>query len=173
MAESRFIIEPFDRQHDRTAFSCGEETLDRYIKQFARQDVERSLAAVFVLLDTQTGRIAGFCTLSALSIEFDAFPPDIARRLPRYPIPTTLIGRLAVDSSLQGQRLGRALLYDALRRAYHQRTQIGSMALIVDAKHEQARRFYERNDFRRFPTNPFRLYLTMQSIGLLMSAEAR
>lgn len=171
MAESRFRIEPFDRHHERTTFSCGEELLDRYIKQYARQDVDRSLAAVFDLIDRESGRVAGYYTVSSLSIDFDDFPSHIARKLPRYPIPTTLIGRLAVDSSFQGQRLGQALLYDAMRRAYNQRAQIGSMAVIVDAKHEHARQFYERHRFRSFARNPLRLYLTMQSIGLMLSEE--
>jgi ribosomal protein S18 acetylase RimI-like enzyme len=166
--EQRFIVEPLGRDHDRAAFSCGEVPLDRYLKQQAGQDLERSLAAVFVLHEASSQRIAGYYTLRALSVELTDFPADVARKLPRYPIPTTLIGRLAVDRDYQGQRLGKALLFDALKRAYLQRTQIGSMAVIVDAKHERARAFYESFGFRRFTDNEFRLFLPMKTIEPLV-----
>ncbi len=168
MTSFQYIVEPFSRDHDRTAFSCNEEPLDRYLKQQARQDVDRSLAAVFVLVDTKTNRIAGYYTLSALSVELADFPPDVGRKLPRYPIPATLIGRLAIDADHQGRRLGKALLFDALKRAYDQRTQIGAMAVIVDAKHDRARAFYEHHEFRQFSENGYRLFLTMKTIGLLL-----
>jgi GNAT superfamily N-acetyltransferase len=168
VADPRFVVEPLGPHHDRAAFSCGEEPLDRYLTQQARQDVERSLAAVFVARDSETGRIAGYYSLSALSVELTDFPPDVARRLPRYPIPTTLLGRLAVDAAYQGQRLGKALLFDALRRAYDQRSQVGSMAVVVDAKHDRARAFYEHHEFRRFPEREYRLFVTMKTIGRLL-----
>ena len=171
MVGPQYIVEPFGRHHDRTAFSCNEEPLDRYFKQQARQDLDRSLAAVFVLRDAQTDRIAGYYTLSALSVELTDFPPDVARKLPRYPIPTTLIGRLAIDVHYRGQRLGKALLFDALQRAYIQRTQIGAMAVVVDAKHEQARAFYEHHEFQRFSENEYRLFLTMKTIGQLLDDD--
>lgn len=168
---SRFRIQPLGRDHDRAAFSCDEEPLDLYLKHQARQDVERSLAAVFVLLDPQADRIAGYYSLSALSIDSNDLPPDIHRKLPRYPIPVTLIGRLAIDTDYQGQRLGTALLFDALKRAHGQRTQIGAMAVVVNAKHAKARAFYEHHEFRRFSVNEFRLFLTMKSIGMLLDGD--
>lgn len=171
MVGPQYIVEPLGRHHDRTAFSCNEEPLDRYLKQQARQDVERSLAAVFMLVDTRTDRIAGYYSLSALSVEVADLPPDVARKLPRYPIPVTLIGRLAIDTNYQGQRLGKALLFDALKRAYDQRTQIGAMAVVVDAKHEQARAFYEHYEFHQFSENAYRLLLTMKTIGQLLDED--
>jgi GNAT superfamily N-acetyltransferase len=171
VANARFVVEPLGPQHDRTAFSCGEEPLDHYLKQQARQDVARSLAAVFVAVDEATNRLAGYYTLSALSVELTDFPPDVARKLPRYPIPTTLIGRLAVDAAYQGQRLGKALLFDALGRAHRQRTQVGAAAVVVDAKHDRARAFYEHHEFRRFPEREYRLFLTMRTIGRLLGED--
>jgi len=96
----------------------------------------------------------------------------VGRKLPRYPILTTLIGRLTIDADDQGQRLGKALLFDALRRAYDQHTHIGAMAVVVDAKHEQARRFDEYHEFRRFSENAYRLFLTMTTIGQLLDVDA-
>ena len=116
MADTRYVVEPLGRHHDRAAFSCSEASLDQYLKQQARQDVERSLAAVFVLVHRETSRIAEYYTMSALSVELTDLPHDVARRLPRYPIPVTLLGRLAIYERYQGQRLGKALLFDALKR---------------------------------------------------------
>jgi len=171
MTSFQYIVEPFSRDHDRTAFSCNEEPLDRYLKQQARQDADRSLAAVFVLVNTRSNRIAGYYTLSAISIEITDLPSDVGRKLPRYPIPATLIGRLAIDSDYQGKRLGKALLFDALKRAYDQRTQIGAMAVVVDAKHDRARAFYEYCEFRWFSEDAYRLFLTMKTIGQLLDDD--
>lgn len=171
MTSSQYVVEPFSRHHDRTAFSCNEESLDRYLKQQARQDVDRSLAAVFVMVDTRMNRIAGYYTLSALSVEITALPSEVGRKLPRYPIPTTLIGRLAIDADYQGKRLGKALLFDALKRAYDQRTQIEAMAVIVDAKRDRARAFYDYYEFRRFSEDAYRLFLTMKTIGQLLGDD--
>lgn len=171
MTSSQYVVDPFSRDHDRTAFSCNEEPLDRYLKQQARQDVDRSLAAVFVLVDTRSNRIAGYYTLSAVSIEITDLPSDVGRKLPRYPIPATLIGRLAIDADYQGKRLGKALLFDALKRAYDQRTQIGAMAVVVDANHDRARAFYEYYEFRWFSEDAYRLFLTMKTIGQLLDDD--
>ena len=171
MTSSQYVVDPFSRDHDRTAFSCNEEPLDRYLKQQARQDADRSLAAVFVLVNTRSNRIAGYYTLSAISIEITDLPSDVGRKLPRYPIPATLIGRLAIDSDYQGKRLGKALLFDALKRAYDQRTQIGAMAVVVDAKHDRARAFYEYYEFRWFSEDAYRLFLTMKTIGQLLDDD--
>ena len=168
MPEPRFRIELFGPHHDRSSFACGEEPLDRYFQRQAGQDVKRSLAGIFVLVDTETDRVTGFYTLSALSVEATDLPEDVVRKLPLHPLPATLIGRLAIDLNYQGQRLGKALLFDALQRAYQHRRQIGSIAVVVDAKHDRARAFYERHEFRRFPENAYRLFLTMKTIGSLV-----
>ncbi|MBK0506674.1 GNAT family N-acetyltransferase, partial [Klebsiella pneumoniae] len=79
-----------------------------------------------------------------------------ARRLPRYPlVPAVLLGRLAVDRKHQGKGYGRFLLADALGRAV--RSEIASFAVVVDAKDEAARRFYERESFLSFPDQPMKL----------------
>lgn len=169
--QSPYAIEPFGRHHDRTAFSCGELALDRYLKQQASQDVARSTAAIFVMCPTGTNRVIGYYTLSASSVDVDDFPLGVARKLPKYSIPVTLIGRLAVDLSYQDQRFGKTLLFNALRRAFIQRVHIGSAAVIVDAKHETARTFYERHGFRQLTSNPYRLFMTMKTIEQILPAN--
>ena len=116
--QTGYRIEALDRKHDRRAFACGVEALDRYIQKQAGQDARRRVAAPFVLCEPDSNAVLGYYTLSALSIDVGAWPEEVARKLPRYPVvPATLLGRLAVDSRLRGRRMGEHLLMDALRRA--------------------------------------------------------
>ena len=123
------------------------------------------MAAPFVLV-LPDGAIGGYYTLSATGVKLTEFPADITRKLPRYPlVPATLLGRLAVDRAYRGRGYGRFLLADALFRAV--RSEIASFAVIVDAKDEAARSFYERESFLPFPDQPLRLFRSMADIAKL------
>jgi GNAT superfamily N-acetyltransferase len=157
-----YRVEPLGASHDRAGFSCGVAELDRYIQQQAGQDLKRKLAAVFVLT-ADSREIAGFYTLSASSILAAALPPDLANRLPRFPLPVTLLGRMGVVRSKQGFGFGQFLLFHALERAWRGSHEIGCWAVIVDAK-AGARDFYLKHSFRPFPAEPDRLFLLMNEI---------
>lgn len=127
------------------------------------------MAAPFVLV-LPDGVIGGYYTLSATSVKLTEFPVDITRKLPRYPlVPATLLGRLAVDQNYQGRGYGRFLLADALFRAV--RSEIASFAIIVDAKDEAARRFYERESFLPLPEQPLKLFRPMADIRRLFDGS--
>jgi len=167
-ASDPFAFAPLGPQHDRAAFSCGVEALDRYLRERARQDTARNLAAVFVLHDS-ANRIIGYYTLSAYAIEPSALPESLARKLPpRQLVPATLLGRLAVDRQHQGQQLGRLLLVDALLRAERATNEVASMAVVVHAIDDAVVRFYERFGFGSFSDNPRNLFLPMRQIPLLL-----
>ena len=137
-----FRIEPLGAAYDRLRFVSGSNTLDRYLREQASQDVRRRIATCFVAVDTQTAEIAGFYTLAATSVPLNALSAEMSRKLPRHPlVPAVLLGRLAVAQRYQGRGLGAALLVDALERAA--RAELGVFALIVDAKDDSAQRFYE------------------------------
>ncbi len=123
------------------------------------------MAAPFVLvLSDET--IAGYYTLSSTAVQLAELPEQTVRKLPRYPlVPATLLGRLAVDRRQQGKGYGRFLLADALYRAV--RSEIASFAVIVDAKDESARRFYERESFLPLPDQPMKLFRPMTDIKRL------
>jgi GNAT superfamily N-acetyltransferase len=161
VSTENFDVEPLSEARDRSRFSCGNEALDRYFREQAGQDVRRRLTRVFVLVDSARETVAGFYTLSSCHIEPEGLPSDLAKRLPRRPLPATLIGRLAVALEYQGRGLGKVLLADALLRAAQASRMVGAMSVIVDAKDEQARAFYEHHGLRRFTTDPFRLFLQM------------
>lgn len=162
-----FRVEPLGKAHDRAAFSCGVEALDDYLKKQAGQDVAKRVAVCFVLTpDGET--VAGFYTLSQYAVDLAQLPEALAKRLPKYPeVPATLLGRLAVSERFKGHGLGEFLLLDALSRSLEQSRHIASAAVIVDAKDEAARRFYEHFGFLSLPGTPNRLFLPMKTLAKL------
>ena len=155
-----FTIEPLSAAHDRKAFASGIESLDRYLHQLARQDVRRRFANCFVATRVNSPVVVGYYTLAAEGISASDLPEDVVRRLPRYPVvPAALIGRLAVDWQVRELGLGKALLFDAALRALASDT--AAFALVVDAKDEQAVRFYRHHQFRPFPDQPRRMFLPL------------
>lgn len=171
--EIPYRFELFGERHRplRASFSCGEEALDEYLKTRARREMDHRIAVVYVLYDAVKGRIAGYYTLSSLSVEL---PEGMRKGLAKYPeYPATLIGRLAVDESYQGQGLGKRILLDALGRALAASRKVASYAVITDAKNEQAQAFYSRYGFLSLPTEGSRrrLFLPMGTVEKLFSGR--
>lgn len=154
------VIEPLSAAHDRLAFSCGVEALDRYLQVQAGQDVRRRVANCFVAVPERTTSIAGYYTLAATSLALTDVAAEESRRLPRYPLlPAVLIGRLAVDRRYIGRALGSALVFDAITRAL--RAEPAVFALVVDAKDEGTAGFYKHFGFAAFASRPMSFYLPM------------
>ena len=163
-----YRVEPLGKQHDRAEFCCGVEPLDRYLHQQAGQDARKRVAAAFVLCEGTSDRVVGYYTLSALSVDIGEWPEAMAKKLPRYPlVPTTLLGRLAVDEQARGSGAGEHLLMDALRRALEATEKVASAAVIVDAKNEAAEAFYRRYGFVSLEDQRHRLFLPMAVIEKL------
>lgn len=161
---------PLAKVHDRKSFDCGNDSLNRYLREQARQDAEKHAAAPFVFTQPGSAAVLGFYTLSASLIPMQELPGDVKKRLPRYDqLPVTLLGRLAVDQTARGQGVGEFLLVDALRRSLIGARQIAAVAVIVDAKDERAERFYRHFDFLPFQQMPLRLFLPMAQIEKLFA----
>ena len=156
-------IVPIGESHDRSHFTCGVESLDRYLKTQAGQDVRRKANAVFVLSrDAEPNRVLGYYTLCAMAVSQGEVAEAARKHVPRYPLVScTLIGRLAVAKDQQGQRLGSILLADALQRAFESASTVGSSMIIVDALDEAAAGFYAAHGFVRLPDS-LRLVLPMR-----------
>ena len=167
-SDTSFEILPLAPEHDRRGFECGEPSLDAYLRTQAGQDARRRASGVFVLVDTaEPTAIEGYYTLSAAGLAPGEVPESARAKLPRYPqVAATLIGRLAVSRSRQGQGLGALLLVDALRRAHASAATIGSVIVIVDALNESAAAFYTSFGFLRLPDSA-RLILPMKSVAQL------
>jgi GNAT superfamily N-acetyltransferase len=161
------VIELLRNGHNRANFSCGNATLDRYLKEQAGQDLRRRCATPFVLVSERGDTtILGYYTLSSYGIDLGELPADVAKKLPRYPlIPATLIGRLAVDRRFQGQGIGEFLLMDALHRVLLQSAEIAAAAVVVDAIDAGAVKFYQHFGFVRFPAIASRLFLPLKAVG--------
>ena len=161
-----YYFEPLAELHDRAAFSCGSEALDQYFRgDPIRQDVSRRVTNAFVL--TPDGKlVAGFYTLSPISILSVDLPPSLAKKLPKRPIGATLLGRMGRNLSLRGKGVGEMLLMDALHKAWQASKLVSCWAVVVDAK-EGARDFYIENEFIPFATQPERLFLLMKKIDLI------
>lgn len=157
MTSPPFRIERLNAFSDRAAFDCGVSALNSYLATQASQDEKRRVASCFIAVETATSRIAGYYTLSAASIDLSDIPSPVAKKLPRYPtVPVIRLGRLAIALDRRGEGLGAALLWDAMERAA--KVEIGAFALLVDAKDENAARFYARHGFTTFADRPLLLF---------------
>lgn len=153
------------KKHKRDNFDCSVESLNKYIKKLASQDLKRKAATVFVLIDSIEANVIAYYTLSSFSIELTEIEPKLAKKLPRYPLlPATMLGRLAVDKKYKGKGLGQLMLVDGMKKSYQASKQIASVALLVEAIDERAAEFYQKFGFMNFQSSRQRLYLPMKTI---------
>ncbi len=169
---ARYAIERLGAGHGLEAFDCGVAALNDYLVRFAGQNDRRGLGRTFVAVPVGAARVAGYYTLAAGSVRAEVLPPAAARRLPRYPVPVVLLGRLAVDRAAQGAGLGGALLFDALQRALRGADAVGIHAVEVVAKDAGARAFYARHGFAALQDDPLHLYLPLQTVRTLVDGRA-
>jgi ribosomal protein S18 acetylase RimI-like enzyme len=167
-----FRHEALSDQCDRASFRCGEEVLDRYFQAQATQDIRRRVANCFVAVESATGRVAAYYTLSAASVALVDLPPELRKRLPRYPaLPAPRIGRLAVDLDFQGLGLGAALLANAARRTLQADAAV--FTLLVDSKNDRATAFYEKHGFRALLGQPRTLFLPLETARRALVEKTR
>lgn len=159
------IIAPLNTTHNRPSFYCGVEMLDHYLQRQAGQDVKRHISRVFIAAETDhPKKVVGYYTLSSLSIELNQLPEELSRKLPKYPIPAVLIGRLSVSQSAQGKGVGKMLLADAVKRVLVVSDEIAIYAIVVDAINRDAQKFYESFGFTLLSDESHRLFLAIKSI---------
>lgn len=150
------------RVHDRAAFHCGVPALDEYLHKYAAQQNAKGIGTVFVLVDDAApSKILGFYTLSAAQVNVQKLSDAERKKLPRYPVPCFRMGRIARSIESRGARLGEVLLGCAVDRCLHARTLVGAYALLVDAKDEESKSFYERYGFISLADTPMTLYLPL------------
>ncbi len=159
------VIVPLDEAHNRAGFHCNVEAFDEYIHKQAGQDIRRRISRIFVaVLPDKPKDMIGYYTLSSLSIGLEQLPQEMARKLPKHPVPAALIGRLAVNHNSQGCGIGKMLLVDAIHRTLSVSDQIAIYAMVVDAINDNAKGFYEQFGFVRLSDNSPRLFLPLKSI---------
>lgn len=163
-----YLTESLNSNHRKKEFSSDNDMLDNYFRNQVSQDIKRKLSACFVLNDKVSDLIKGFYTLANNSISQDLIPQEYQKKLPSSykSIPTTLLGRLAIDKRFQKQGVGKLLLVDALKRSYEISKSIGSFAVIVDPIDESAEEFYNNYGFIKLPDSG-KMFLPMNTIKTL------
>ncbi len=155
--------ERLSREHELDNFDCGEPALDEWLKRHVRAADASESARVFVV--TEDGAtVVAYYALAAAQVEPRSATARAAKGQPSRPIPAILLARLAVDHQHQGQGLGRSLLQDVMLRCVAAADEIGVRVLLVHAKHERAKQWYERYGFEESPTDTLHLMLLMKDI---------
>lgn len=153
-------VEKLLKTHDFSAFDCGNESLNTWLKRFALANLHSDSAQTFVV--HRGGVVVGYYSLTAGSVRPEEAPARVAEGLAKHPIGVILLARIAVDKSEQGNGLGKALLKDALLRIIAAADTVGARAVLVHAIDEQARKFYGHFGFGRSPIDEFELMLLMK-----------
>jgi predicted GNAT family N-acyltransferase len=165
MVNSYWDFLSLQKKHNRTKFDCGNEELNQYLRKYAKQNDQKGISKTYVATKPPSSpTIDGYYTISTSTITFTSLPEDIARKLPNYPIPAILIGRLAVDLNCQGEGLGEELLVNALNRIVQISEEVGIYAVRVDAIDERAKQFYLKYEFISFVDQPLSLFLALKTI---------
>ena len=160
-------IQKLENIHIKNDFSCGYDLLDNYLKRQANQDIKRKLSSCNVLVDEQN-IVKGYFTLSANSIKREELPEELAKKLPPSysDLPVILLGRIAIDKSMQGKGFGEILLFDALKKCLDLSNQLGILAVIVDPIDNKAISFYKAYGFIELPTSD-KMFLPIKTIEQL------
>jgi GNAT superfamily N-acetyltransferase len=149
-------------------FDCGLDELNRYLQKHALQAQSGDGARTYVTFNA--GVIAGFYTLAYGSVEYSSASGRMTKGLARHPVPVMLLARLAVDLRFTKRGLGTELFRDALLRTVAAADIAGLRAVVVDAKGEPAKRFYERYGFEALPDSPYRLSLILKDVRSILEA---
>ena len=160
-------VKKLDASHDLDAFNSGKEPLDRFLQRHALVNQKAGSAQTYVVCRGEQ-RVAGYYSLAVGAVEHADAPGRVSKGLARHPIPVMLLARLAIDRSEQGKGLGKALLKDALLRTAQAAEIAGIRALLVHAKDDEARAWYEALDFEPSPTDPYHLFLLMKDLRALL-----
>jgi predicted N-acetyltransferase YhbS len=157
--------EAFDpARHDASAFGCGRESLDRWLRRSAGQGERRDATRTFVAAEDH-GTVRGYYTLVAGEVEHEEATAAVRKGLSRhFPIPVAILARLAVDAGWQEEGLGAKLLHDALERICRAAQEVAVRAVVVHAIDDVAAAFYERFGFRALSTAPRTLMVTLAEL---------
>jgi GNAT superfamily N-acetyltransferase len=153
------------------SFDCGQDDLNRFLKRFALANQSSNVTQTYVTC--RATRVVGYYSLAVGSVRREDSPSRAIKGIARHPVPVMILARLAVDLSDQGSGIGKALLKDALLRTAQAADIAGIRALVVHAKDDAARRWYEQFDFEPSPTDPLHLFLLLKDLKRLARSGSR
>ena len=147
-------------------FDCGQSALNQFLHRYAWVNQRAGAARTYVCCND--GRVVAFYSLAVGSVEHEKAPDRVSKGLAKHPVPVMILARLAVDKAHQGKGLGCALLKDALLRTLQVSDIAGVRALLVHAKDDTARRWYQQWEFETSPTDPFHLFLLIKDLKAMV-----
>ena len=168
-----YRVEPLSKEHDVEGFNCGVDAQTNYLRKYAWQNQLLGYGRTFLAIEKGSGRVCGYYTLAMGRVEFASLPEGFQGKegLPRYPAPTALIAQLGVDKRSQGEGLGEALLFSAIKRSVAAAKEIGAVAIEVHAGSNDARSFYERYGFVHMQDASNHLFLSMGVASMLVEEK--
>lgn len=162
-------IEQLTRQHDRKSFDCDIPELNDYLQKQAMQHTKSGVSRTFILTNDKNN-IQGYYSLSMGSIDKSLLPKNLQKKFPHHPLPIVRLGRLAVDKNYQRQGLGKRLLVHALKKCNLLSKEIGMVAVVIDAKDQQAKDFYLQFEFESLPEQALTLWLPVGALRELFDS---
>ena len=161
--------EPLGAHHQVGAFDCGAPALNEFLSRHAVGNHQSGTAKTYVAT-TDNHSAVGYYSLAASQILYADAPTRLQKGAPRHPVPVVLLARLAVDRGWQGKGLGAGLLRDAIVRVLAAAEGVGVRALLVHAKDDAAKAFYQRYDFTPLPSYPMHLVLLLKDARRIVSS---
>ena len=163
--------EPIAKKHNRVSFDCGEPALNDFLLRHARQSHDKGAAKTFLAISKSDGTtILGFYSLSPASLAYARTPETVRKGLARHDVPVFRLGRLAVNLPFQGMGLGGQLILASGRRCLLAATEVGGVAILIDAKHERAAKWYATYGAVPLMDAPLSLLLPLSTIQASLDA---
>lgn len=166
MSEELSQIEKLRAEHEIDSFDCGKEDLNRFLQRHALTNLKANTAQTYVLC--QGKAVVGYYSLAVGSVTHEEATERMTKGIARHPVPVMILARLALHKDLKGRKLGAALLKDALVRTVRAADIAGIRALLVHAKDDEAKLFYDYFNFEPSPTDPYHLFLIMKDLQKLV-----
>lgn len=162
--------ERLTHKHEVSAFRNGKHpSLDDWLRDRAIAG-EGLSARTYVVCDAGAkNRVVGYHAISTAMEERIALPIAKLRRGMPEQVPLLLIGRLAVDQTVQGRGLGTDLLSDALRRCLVVSEIAGVRAVVAHAIDDDAVGFYQRHGFIQSPLGERVMLMSIETVQSLFA----
>lgn len=149
-------------EHNLKNFDCGKPTLNKFLIDYALQNQRSDSCTTYVAILGSV--VIGYYSLTVACVAHKDAPTRIVKGLAKYPIPVSLLARLAIDKRYQSKGFGKGLLKDCLKRVSAAADIVGIRALLVHAKDDEACKWYKQFDFETSPTDELHLFLMLKDI---------
>jgi len=160
-------IEKLQPRHAVDAFDCSNRDRNHFLQKYALLNQSSGASTTYVGLADQT--VIGYYSLAVGSVEYEQTPERVTKGLAHRPIPVMLLARLAVDQQWQDKGVGAGLLKDAMLRTLQAADIVGIRALLVHAKDDHAKLFYQHFDFIPSPSDPLHLLILLKDVRKIVA----